>query len=203
MSQALLRLCMRGFNPRSRTGSDFNSLAYSQSRERFNPRSRTGSDRAATFGLSPGAPFQSTLPHGERPMHWGQPPFRDRVSIHAPARGATSGSRTTRLPPSCFNPRSRTGSDGGTQHERLRPRCFNPRSRTGSDVSDAPVAKKEHVFQSTLPHGERLSRLGGYDRRPCVSIHAPARGATVDVMGLFRELAFQSTLKQGERLRKV
>ncbi|MFQ5483094.1 MAG: hypothetical protein ACE5ER_10085, partial [Nitrospinaceae bacterium] len=55
--------------------------------------------------------FQSTLPHGERRDGIGLGYGRDRVSIHAPARGATSD-RDKHLSGSiCFNPRSRTGSD--------------------------------------------------------------------------------------------
>ena len=55
----------------------------------FNPRSRTGSDiRQPMPGFERGR-FQSTLPHGER--HTAREPRKrpPRISIHAPARGAT------------------------------------------------------------------------------------------------------------------
>ena len=58
-----------------------------------------------------------------------------RISIHAPARGATRSLFRIAKAGSYFNPRSREGSDihtekGGSQHEN-----FNPRSREGSDFN--------------------------------------------------------------------
>ena len=123
--------------------------------------------------------------------------IRVRVSIHAPARGATS------------------------RHQRVACSvCFNPRSREGSDpkplIPDAPV----RAFQSTLPRGERRrdsrprtlwrsfnprSREGSDGRRAqsgtkChVSIHAPARGATSVSRPFVPLRGFQSTLPRGER----
>ena len=79
------------------------------------------------------------------------------ISIHAPAKGATLGHR-----------------DAGA-----RARHFNPRSREGSDL--VPVSRTVIFvpFQSTLPRRERQGRL----RRPAypatISIHAPAKGATI------------------------
>ena len=37
------------------------------------------------------------------------------------------------------------------------------------------------LFQSTLPHGERLRVNLWMDNKAGVSIHAPARGATIDI----------------------
>ena len=78
------------FNPRSRTGSDLHEHNEHNHSKSFNPRSRTGSD-LTSFHITFQHPlFQSTLPHGERPDRSGEG-FRLRyVSIHAPARGATS-----------------------------------------------------------------------------------------------------------------
>ena len=57
--------------------------------------------------------FQSTLPHGERQGRNGLGHDRRRISIHAPAWGATKES-IRRVPVVCyFNPRSRMGSDRG------------------------------------------------------------------------------------------
>ena len=143
--------------------------------------------------------FQSTLPHGERrkapPLPWGcylisiHAPargatradiinrFRSGISIHAPARGATKLYGHILTVFNDFNPRSRTGSD--SKHPALfAALCdFNPRSRTGSD-------------DLALVYCPVLS----------ISIHAPARGATVGFhkITLFL-LEFQSTLPHGER----
>ncbi len=100
----------------------------------FNPRARAGRDLV-----------------GERDNR-----IIYRVSIHAPARGATfckpSGSRSyTR-----FNPRARAGRDAAVVSTILPDGCFNPRARAGRD---------------------RVHRAF-YRQRRNVSIHAPARGAT-------------------------
>ena len=122
--------------------------------------------------------FQSTLPHGERRINGGSVVYNIHVSIHAPARGATFAG-LSRLPGiSCFNPRSRTGSDRRAILCRTLHHRFNPRSRTGSDISVRRKAGSREAFQSTLPHGER--------RRP--------------VYRSDRQERFQSTLPHGERL---
>ena len=102
------------FNPRSRMGSDWNpflplpanitisihapawgatNLAVQHDIPcfYFNPRSRMGSDHWDTGGYAKLGGFQSTLPHGERPV--------SSVSV---------------IYSSDFNPRSRMGSDGLT-----------------------------------------------------------------------------------------
>ena len=144
----------------------------------FNPRSRTGSDYIMQL-LSPSTlKFQSTLPHGERPEMKERVAKLLGVSIHAPARGATERSRFLKMPQTrfqstlphgerpgrekriyklqcSFNPRSRTGSDVTFL---LLPQVwggFNPRSRTGSDKLEVQTISSEVEFQSTLPHGER------------------------------------------------
>ncbi len=104
--------CLRSFNPRSRMGSDAEAAGYAGVAEGFNPRSRMGSDERP--GRSPGLcvcfnprsrmgsdalareldaireAFQSTLPHGERRAQRCFSWRRHRVSIHAPAWGATT-----------------------------------------------------------------------------------------------------------------
>ena len=76
------------FNPRSREGSDCQLDRSVSFHGYFNPRSREGSDKA----------------------------FEDerrtvKISIHAPARGATTTGWTTEWTHTNFNPRSREGSD--------------------------------------------------------------------------------------------
>ncbi len=78
------------------------------------------------------------------------------ISIHAPARGATVSLRHRQQMSSNFNPRSREGSDLAEQHGISGYTDFNPRSREGSDDYGR--------YQDDLAY---------------ISIHAPARGATI------------------------
>src|SRR6185437_967973 len=77
------------------------------------------------------------------------------VSIHAPARGATDGLRAVRAP-SVFLSTLPHGERRRAREGRGRTTRFYPRSRTGSDPN------------------QRSDRF-----QPVVSIHAPARGATL------------------------
>ncbi len=56
-----------------------------------------------------------------------------RISIRAPARGATTVSVCAEFSGSNFNPRSREGSDENGHLTRDGTKHFNPRSREGSD----------------------------------------------------------------------
>ena len=58
-----------------------------------------------------------------------------RISIHAPARGATFLVYNVYEDPVYFNPRSREGSDSGALSLLPPVPDFNPRSREGSDIS--------------------------------------------------------------------
>ena len=153
----LLSTCpTHNFNPRSREGSDRPSPVFSIPPADFNPRSREGSDRA------PGC-----LPAGTS------------ISIHAPAKGATNGLEYGIVNGTDFNPRSREGSDLSHYFIYMVFLYFNPRSREGSDPSFAFWSRMVWLFQSTLPRRERR-RLP--KNIPCdlpISIHAPAKGATL------------------------
>ena len=77
------------FNPRSRTGNDMSSVKAISGATGFNPRSRTGNDAGNTFAVTCVPEFQSTFPHGERPVAGQSTKFYIQVSIHVPARGTT------------------------------------------------------------------------------------------------------------------
>ena len=166
----------------------------------FNPRARAGRDaiwRALQLAV---CMFQSTRPRGARRDHvptvtWPidvsiHAPARGAtdqshdvmrryadVSIHAPARGATVASAVSMASMRCFNPRARAGRDrldvpgsaAGTVFQSTRPRGARPHD----DAAHAIVL----MFQSTRPRGARHDRLR-HVTQSCVSIHAPARGAT-------------------------
>ena len=170
------------FNPRPRAGSD--GGRHRGDRHRFNPRPRAGSDVQRRLQRRHPVQFQSTPPRGKRLSADGRHPR----AIHAPAREATLDAWIDRLPPVCFNPRPRAGSDfigvlsihaparEATCHVRRR-RCFNPRPRAGSDVMAPGAATMVHV-SIHAPAREATVGSGQRSAVRAVSIHAPAREAT-------------------------
>ena len=146
------------FNPRSREGSDRPSSARPTRPRHFNPRSREGSDLRHDVCSAAPHPFQSTLPRRERlrvltglrqARRYFNPRSREgsddqrkyslleysAISIHAPAKGATSARWFPWSSPSHFNPRSREGSDTAALPRAPATSHFNPRSREGSDAA--------------------------------------------------------------------
>ena len=101
------------------------------------------------------------------------------VSIHAPARGATP------LCPDCcyqrasFNPRTRTGCD--IPITAYFPSLLSFQSTHPHGVRRFPGdgIMRQKQFQSTHPHGVRRCQDEGGRCFVWVSIHAPARGATI------------------------
>ena len=100
----------------------------------FNPRTRKGCDR--------GLFLEKSVVH--------------KISIHAPARGATRSHLYRRRRTLYFNPRTREGCDGITL------------------FMLSPLAR----FQSTHPQGVRHHGHAFIALPLGISIHAPARGAT-------------------------
>ena len=121
----------------------------------FNPRSREGSDEQHLHQRTGKLLFQSTLPRGERLVFARFFSTLYTISIHAPARGATS------LICSLEN------LDEISIHAPAR----------GATRIFQPVFHSIR-FQSTLPRGERLDLSRKFLSPSTISIHAPARGAT-------------------------
>ena len=141
-----------GFNPRSREGSDITPPLEMVDKTGFQSTLPRGERPAHQAILSDTASFQSTLPRGER-LDGGVYLLRPRVSIHAPARGAT-GNDLQEHADSRFNPRSREGSDGGKRADD----AFREVSIHAPARGATPNCGKMLygcVFQSTLPRGER------------------------------------------------
>ena len=170
---------MQYFNPRSREGSDELHANPDRSVNNFNPRSREGSDRRAGYGeqeygiISIHAPARGATSISRRLIQ------HINISIHAPARGATA----------VYN------RSNHIQHD------FNPRSREGSDYSDYMYCVAFGISIHAPARGATSSCLYCLDRNGWISIHAPARGATSCCFYLpFFQYQFQSTLPRGERL---
>ena len=124
------------------------------------------------------------------------------ISIHAPAWGATryrsrsvfqrrrfqstlphGERRSRRTCPRCprwgyFNPRSRMGSDHHPPSHHMAGRDFNPRSRMGSDMHTMSACCKRIISIHAPAWGATLQLVGDV-RSDGISIHAPAWGATV------------------------
>ena len=122
------------------------------------------------------------------------------VSIHAPARGATTKPVRKKREMQCFNPRAREGRDTfPCQSIILRtgfnPRAregrdrimgaisfdesgFNPRAREGRDRFACRVTTAAWCFNPRAREGRDIMRASFNPSKLRVSIHAPARGAT-------------------------
>ena len=98
------------------------------------------------------------------------------VSIHAPTRGATVGIVLLKTKRG-FNPRTHEGCDQLGWDARQREYGFNPRTHEGCDLNN------DDAYYSIK-----------------VSIHAPTRGATLELPALsLNSLVFQSTHPRGVR----
>ena len=145
--------------------------------------------------FAPSNEFQSTLPRGERLLHKlcigllsyisihaparGATPLLlcitlgYRISIHAPARGATGHPQQSCLAGWIFQSTLPRGERRRTGILPASREYFNPRSREGSDCTDGSY---------------RCCKC-------CISIHAPARGATafIDIFSFTVRLYFISS----------
>ena len=164
------------FNPRSREGSDDMQLCKRGTRIRFQSTlPRRERQRRADIRRRNGG-FQSTLPRRERPTEaWKMFDLQD------------------------FNPRSREGSDLTSAFKNKYKNDFNPRSREGSDYPEFTGRLLNMHFNPRSREGSDEKRPHRFDRLR-ISIHAPAKGATVSTSCPRQSIQqFQSTLPRRER----
>ena len=143
--------------------------------------------------------FQSTLPHGER-LYWEDiMAKRLPISIHAPAWGATDRhlgkgllNKISIHAPAWGATRRSTRYVYNVQH-------FNPRSRMGSDIGPMYNGCRLYAFQSTLPHGERLTKALKKKLNITFQSTLPHGERQLEVVNEARYTIFQSTLPHGER----
>ena len=75
---------------------------------------------------------------------------------------------------------------------------FNPRTREGCDKAQQEIFEDQEEFQSTHPRGVRLGQWGYESYSNGVSIHAPARGATIAETGIIQFIAcFNPRTREG------
>ena len=122
-----------------------------------------------------------------------------KISIHAPAKGATDFTTREIILFRHFNPRSREGSDRTSIIKFIIIFYFNPRSREGSDACGFEIIAGGIISIHAPAKGATIVRAGLLSLRKPISIHAPAKGATAEEER--EELAeeFQSTLPRRER----
>ena len=108
----------------------------------FNPRTRVGCDIVCAFNMLFFQEFQSTHPRGVRRGHGPVDALPERVSIHAPAWGATARLVSCSTWYTSFNPRTRVGCDTNANESPFRlMKCFNPRTRVGCDGESPTTAE--------------------------------------------------------------
>ena len=78
-----------------------------------------------------------------------------------------------------FNPRSREGSDIILDTDTNKLNEFQSTLPRGERLRQIDRTAAENLFQSTLPRGERQLAIPNDRIVLLVSIHAPARGATI------------------------
>ncbi len=159
----------RGARPHARS-------AWERRRRCFNPRAREGRDRPWSRRCRRCACFNPRAREGRDTLAQNSPK-RARGFQSTRPRGARprphsmSSGRCTR-----FNPRAREGRDPGAWATSPTISSFNPRAREGRDMTASVLICVD-----------------------CVSIHAPARGATKRSTSLRVRQQFQSTRPRGAR----
>ena len=123
--------------------------------------------------------FQSTPPRGGRPAAASRPGQRTGISIHAPARGATDRIGNRDVWRADFNPRPREGGDDMAGAEITVMLDFNPRPREGGDFPAAASRTLCRNFNPRPREGGDRGNLCVNIKKTAISIHAPARGATI------------------------
>ena len=128
--------------------------------------------------------FQSTHPRGVRPKSCTSLLDSSRVSIHAPAWGATRGPLLILHHVLCFNPRTRVGCDI-SQAKGIILFLVSIHAPAWGATCRAWSGLVRNEFQSTHPRGVRRQPCQSQARPARVSIHAPAWGATHFLMITF------------------
>ena len=122
--------------------------------------------------------FQFTLPRGERPDAPRKSDKGAKVSIHAPAWGATITFFIINQICNSFNSRSRVGSDTLSYSGLILTIVFQFTLPRGERLVEHGLLSEVGEFQFTLPRGERRDIDPEQREERAVSIHAPAWGAT-------------------------
>ena len=145
-------------------------------------------------------PFQATRPRGARRAIRVDRRVCDRVSSHAPARGATKV-LLLRCGGCCVSSHAPArGATARAAWQEIVDKEFQATRPRGARPSGLLIMVHGTKFQATRPRGARLSGDGGQRASHGVSSHAPARGATGRPPSLlWRSREFQATRPRGAR----
>ena len=144
--------------------------------------------------------FQSTLPRRERQFYYRKNDVAFEISIHAPAKGATFGTRDKKRKNLLFQstlPRRERPLENHEERiaklisihapakgatilsmpHHLISLNFNPRSREGSDTETERVKRQYSNFNPRSREGSDFEYYS-IKTNSFISIHAPAKGAT-------------------------
>ena len=111
LSSSGTSILAKGFNPRTRVGCDPAPGWGGTAAQKFQSTHPRGVRRAPCNSPCGSSMFQSTHPRGVRHAPRLRQGRLDKVSIHAPAWGATTGVALVPLGARSFNPRTRVGCD--------------------------------------------------------------------------------------------
>ena len=209
------------FNPRAREGATLRAQIHDRIPRGFNPRAREGRDGPSCSAVQH-SEVSTTRPRGARRQDLpgnatAMGGFNPRAREGRDHNTAGEQDHEDR-----FNPRAREGRDcvvlqcatphrsvstqraregratGPGQGEQDPRRRFNPRAREGRDGQRLPRPPRRKGFNPRAREGrDRAGRLYLH-RRPGVSTHAPARGATRNKTVLFqRHPRFNPRAREG------
>ncbi len=112
----------------------------------FNPRARGGRDKHCGQNTASFLRVSIHAPAGGATVTRRAHEYRYIVSIHAPAGGATVINRQYFRSDVRFNPRARGGRDNRLVHQQWLVFCFNPRARGGRDTFAHAYRARIHCF---------------------------------------------------------
>ena len=165
----------------------------------FNPRTHTGCDSAFCTRGYEDRVFQSTHPHGVRRTFAFARQSTQKVSIHAPTRGATRCSHQVKTSITSFNPRTHTGCDMMLVATATRIYVSIHAPTRGATFHNRHNQQGLRVSIHAPTRGATYQGVGLAEAKS-VSIHAPTRGATSFALNFPTLLyLFQSTHPHGVR----
>ena len=145
--------------------------------------------------------FQSTHPHGVRPLSMRGALSQIEVSIHAPTWGATGFARLGSSEIASFNPRTHMGCDTSASPAPDKPDKFQSTHPHGVRLFALLNIKISIMFQSTHPHGVRQNMLLPNTQKPLFQSTHP-HGVRRIILQLIKwPVLFQSTHPHGVRPR--